>query len=132
MTPAEHDAVRHPRHYTSHPSGVEVINYSRLLPFGPGSAVKYVMRRDLKGNPIQDLDKAIWFLNDSIDSGVRYSSTRDMQRAVRPVIEAEEHPEVRVFLRSLYYPSERHWVDYAPDLTEAVWALQKLRKDYAE
>jgi hypothetical protein len=28
-----------------------------------GSAVKYIWRHEHKGKPIEDLDKAIWFLN---------------------------------------------------------------------
>lgn len=65
---AKHDAVNHPKHYTSHPSGVECITITRHMTFNCGNAVKYLWRNGLKdGAPsIQDLEKAIWYINDEI------------------------------------------------------------------
>ena len=60
------DMVNHPPHYTSHPSGVECIEITRHMGFSLGSALKYIWRADLKGNDIQDLEKAIWYINDEI------------------------------------------------------------------
>lgn len=60
------DAVNHPKHYTSHPSGVEVIEITRHMGFNLGNVIKYVLRADLKGNAIQDLEKALWYLQDEI------------------------------------------------------------------
>lgn len=97
--------VVHPTHYNSHPSGVEVIEYARLLPFGPGSAVKYVMRREHKGNPQQDLDKALFLLDDSIEHGVLYPTTKQMREVIAPVIHAEPDPTIVRFLIALYAPS---------------------------
>ena len=70
----EHDAVNHPHHYTSHPSGVECIQITRHYCFAIGNAIKYLWRAGLKqdvGTPpkekeIQDLEKAIWYINDRI------------------------------------------------------------------
>jgi hypothetical protein len=31
-----------------------------------GNAVKYIWRADLKGNPIEDLKKAVWYLEREI------------------------------------------------------------------
>lgn len=59
-----HDPVNHPSHYTSHPSGIECIEITRLLGFDLGNCVKYVWRRGDKGNPAQDLDKSVFYLND--------------------------------------------------------------------
>lgn len=55
------DAVDHPSHYTSHPSGVECKDIIGHYSFFIGSAMKYLWRAGLKeGNPpIQDLQKAI-------------------------------------------------------------------------
>ena len=52
------DAVKHPEHYTSHPSGVECIEITKHMGFCLGNAMKYIWRADLKGNAIQDLEKA--------------------------------------------------------------------------
>ncbi len=41
----KHDPVNFPSHYLQ------------------GSAIKYIWRHEHKGKPIEDLDKAIWFLN---------------------------------------------------------------------
>lgn len=59
----DHDPVNHPSHYTSHPSGVECLEVTRLLPFTLGNAVKYVWRTELK-NGAEDLDKARFYLRD--------------------------------------------------------------------
>ena len=56
----EDDPVKHPRHYTSHPSGVECKDIIGHYPFFIGSAIKYLWRAGLKtDNPIEDLRKAI-------------------------------------------------------------------------
>tara|TARA_R110000772_G_scaffold14786_1_gene42453 strand:+ start:701 stop:913 length:213 start_codon:yes stop_codon:yes gene_type:complete len=60
------DLVNHPRHYTSHPSGIEAIEVTRHMNFNLGNAVKYVWRADLKGNSLQDLQKARFYINDEI------------------------------------------------------------------
>lgn len=54
--------VNHPEHYNSHPSGVECIDVVEHMTFNLGNAVKYIWRADLKGNTVQDLDKAIWYI----------------------------------------------------------------------
>ena len=61
------DNVNHPKHYTSHPSGVQAIEITRWLRGPYSNACKYVMRgwEGLKGDPIEDLEKALWYLNDA-------------------------------------------------------------------
>lgn len=61
-----HDSVNHPQHYTSHPSGIECIEVTRHMNFNRGNAIKYIWRCGDKGKPIEDLRKAIWYLNDEI------------------------------------------------------------------
>lgn len=60
------DDVNHPEHYTSNPSGIECIEITRHFNFNLGNAIKYIWRSDLKKSPIQDLEKAIWYLEDEI------------------------------------------------------------------
>ena len=60
------DLVNSPPHYRSHPSGIECIQVTRHMGFNLGNAVKYIWRADLKGDAIEDLRKAIWYLNDEI------------------------------------------------------------------
>jgi hypothetical protein len=61
-----HDPVNHPQHYTSHPSGIEVIQITEHMNFCLGNAVKYILRADLKGNAVQDLQKARWYIDREI------------------------------------------------------------------
>lgn len=60
------DSVKKPGYYTSHPSGIECWDVTRHMNFNLGNAVKYIWRCDLKDNPIQDLEKAIEYLQDEI------------------------------------------------------------------
>jgi hypothetical protein len=60
------DKINHPKHYTWLPNGLEVIDITENLNFCLGNAVKYILRADHKGNPIEDLQKAIWYLNREI------------------------------------------------------------------
>ena len=65
-TMPEHDPVNHPKHYTSHPSGVECITITRHMPFNIGNAIKYLWRAGQKDSEIQDLEKAVWYIKDEI------------------------------------------------------------------
>jgi hypothetical protein len=60
------DPINHPKHYTSHPSGIECIEITQHMGFNLGNAIKYIWRADLKGNAIEDIEKAIWYLNQEI------------------------------------------------------------------
>lgn len=70
----QNDNVNHPAHYTSHPSGIECIEITRHYSFDIGNAIKYLWRNGLKNdygrNPIdkqiEDLNKAVWYINDQI------------------------------------------------------------------
>jgi hypothetical protein len=61
------DLVNHPPHYTAHPSGVECIQVTEHMNFCLGNAVKYIWRADLKGDAIEDLKKAVWYVNREIE-----------------------------------------------------------------
>ena len=62
-----HDPVKHPDHYTSHPSGVECLEVTRHMSFNTGNAIKYIWRHREKGKPIEDLQKAIFYLEDEVE-----------------------------------------------------------------
>ena len=59
------EAVNHPKHYNSHPSGIEAIEIARHLDFDLGNALKYVWRSGEKIDAIEDLKKAGWYLTDA-------------------------------------------------------------------
>ena len=57
------DPVNHPAHYTAHPSGIECIDVTQHMNFCVGIAMKYLWRAGLKGDAIEDLEKAVWYIN---------------------------------------------------------------------
>jgi translation initiation factor 2B subunit (eIF-2B alpha/beta/delta family) len=68
------DNVNHPKYYNEHPSGVECIEIARHYCFSIGNAIKYLWRAGLKKDAsltdkekeIEDLKKAIWYIQDRI------------------------------------------------------------------
>lgn len=77
------DNVNHPKHYTSHPSGIECIEVTRHYDFPIGNAIKYLWRAGLKNDPeqppvekeIEDLKKARWYINDRLETltGIKHN-----------------------------------------------------------
>ena len=75
MSNNNNDMVNHPSHYTwlKNLCGVEPIDICRQFDFNVGNALKYIMRKgkkdgDMTDNEkrIQDLQKAVFYLNDEI------------------------------------------------------------------
>jgi len=67
-TPSTDERVNHPPHYTAHPSGVECIDVAEHYGFCIGNAIKYLWRAGLKGDAIEDLKKARWYLDREISN----------------------------------------------------------------
>lgn len=59
------DAIN-PSHYRKHPSGIECIEVVRHMNFNTGNAMKYIWRYLDKGDPVENLKKAQWYLDDEI------------------------------------------------------------------
>ena len=68
--------VNHPKHYNSHPSGIECIQIVRHYCFNIGCAIKYLWRAGLKREhgmdpvhkQVEDCQKAIWYIQDHIET----------------------------------------------------------------
>ncbi len=70
------DKVNHPSHYSYLKKlvGIEVIDITRHMDFDLGNAIKYILRAgrkteegyDDKAKTIEDLKKAVWYINDKI------------------------------------------------------------------
>ena len=60
-----HDPIN-PSHYRKHPSGIECIEVTRHMNFNTGNAIKYIWRYLDKGDAIENLKKAQWYLDDEI------------------------------------------------------------------
>lgn len=61
-----HDPVNKPKHYLSHPSGIECITITEHMGFCLGNAMKYIWRADEKHDAIEDLRKARWYIDREI------------------------------------------------------------------
>lgn len=55
------DNVNHPDHYASRNIGYECIDLARHQTFCVGNTIKYLWRYKNKGNPTEDLKKALWY-----------------------------------------------------------------------
>ena len=77
MIPIKEDRVNHPSHYTwlKKLCGIEVIDITRHMNFNLGNVIKYVLRSGHKSEEgmsdkqkrIEDLKKAVFYLNDEIN-----------------------------------------------------------------
>ena len=65
MPPHLSDPIN-PDHYRSHPSGVECITVTEHMTFCLGNAVKYIWRAGEKGDRLEDLRKARWYVDREI------------------------------------------------------------------
>lgn len=73
----DNDRVYHPSHYTwlKDLCGIEVIDITRHMDFDLGNAIKYILRQGHKSEEgmsdkekaIEDLQKAIFYINDKIE-----------------------------------------------------------------
>ena len=66
----KHDAVNHPSHYTR--GKIEVIDFieDQQLPYHLGNVIKYIARAGYKGDKLEDLKKARWYLDRYINKVV--------------------------------------------------------------
>lgn len=61
------DNVNSPRHYVNAKVSIEPIYLCEHFDFCHGNALKYVVRAKLKGNEVEDLKKAVFYLDRSED-----------------------------------------------------------------
>jgi hypothetical protein len=67
-TATEYDPVNHPSHYKV--GGIETIDFieAKGLNYNLGNVIKYMTRADHKGNKVEDLQKALWYLNRALQN----------------------------------------------------------------
>lgn len=65
------DMVNHPAHYKA--GGIETIDFieAKKLNYHLGNVVKYITRADLKGDRLENLKKAQWYLQREIDQATQ-------------------------------------------------------------
>lgn len=112
------DAICHPKHYTTDDCGVEAIEITSLLPACISNAVKYVWRCGKKDEDLQELKKALWYINYSIDN--------DLPSFVDQLSDSLEFQELVEKVKS-------HWVGNKYIFIDAVyWGNQETMKKALE
>lgn len=112
------DSVNHPKHYTSDDCGVEAIEVTSLLPACISNAVKYVWRCGKKDEDLQELKKALWYIN--------YSIENDLPSFVDELSDSLE-------FQSLVEKVKSHWVGNKYMFIDAVyWGNQETMKKALE
>ena len=77
--------VKQPSHYTLHPSGIECKFITMCLSNGLSNSIKYVWRRDHKHhNPLQDLSKAIEYLQFEIEELLSAKAQNEFRHLCQP------------------------------------------------
>lgn len=107
-----------PSHYKDGP--FECIELSRLLSSDWGQAVQYCFRWQHK-NGVEDLKKALWFINDAITHNVPFFAACCKRNA--DILEAQA-------IRLLSILQAENWADLGSDRHLInMWALEELLND---
>lgn len=70
--PKKEDVINHPSHYTR--GKIEVIDFieDQQLPYHLGNVIKYISRAGHKGDKLEDLKKARWYLDRYINEVMQH------------------------------------------------------------
>lgn len=70
--PKKEDDINHPSHYTR--GKIEVIDFieDQQLPYHLGNVIKYIARAGYKGDKLEDLKKARWYLDRYINGVMQH------------------------------------------------------------
>lgn len=127
------DTVNHPKHYGGHPSGVDCIDVVEHFNFNRGNAIKYIWRAGKKGDELEDLKKARWYVDREIERLEKpdlWGSAPSWEQAdLAPQTEAADRAAKD--LAELYEKVRRGHVDYFPahpgDLRAGDWVRYRLK-----
>lgn len=126
-----------PEYYKEHPSGVECIDIARYYCFSIGNAIKYLWRAGLKQEKgmnntvkeIEDLNKAIWYIQDRIKQlkEIQKQSVNEIADSVSDLLlNTTSHKEPCVEDNNFWYHTVR---DYAH---KEYKRLKKTHQEYNE
>ena len=117
-----------PDHYkTKH--GIECIDFTESMSFCLGNAFKYVFRAGSKDNPIQDLEKALWYLkryygikkySDLIPSESLISDLEKLA-VLKGELGQQKHDALCFIIECKSYQSAIH---------AAIYSVEKLKSDF--
>lgn len=111
MHDEQYDVVNKPKHYNDHPSGIQCIEITRHMCFNLGNAFKYVFRAGSKGNYVEDLKKARWYLKDATYYGSCLvfkdrTERAEVSKKLQQIVDAETKGSFKSdLLLHIYYAS---------------------------
>ena len=125
------DNVNHPSHYTD--GKIEVIDFieDKGLNFHRGNAVKYIARAGKKdpGKEVEDLRKAVWYLNREI---IRLTRENPNAALISAVIEEVERAVDKARLDNEFDNTEGKWFivegDFLVDLNDEIDVVRRKYK----
>jgi len=97
--------VNHPKHYNSHPNGIECIDIIRHYVCDIANAIKYLWRAGMKPEmgmedaekEIEDLKKALWYIEDYAESTRRNSVSENTPELIDSYfVEMTDHTMLEV------------------------------------
>ena len=91
------DNVNNPKHYEKNSVTIRPIDLIRYLPGSLANACKYIIRAGDKNNELEDIKKAIWYLNDILNDD------NSNELFVVPYVEANSLNEIKFSLANFYY-----------------------------
>jgi Ran GTPase-activating protein (RanGAP) involved in mRNA processing and transport len=117
------DMVNHPVHYNKHPRGIEVIDFVEHMDFCTGNAIKYIARAEYKGNEIQDLQKAMWYIQRKIDTLHEKQENREKEEKLRDIDEHLQGNETPLHEVHQEKPEETHDNHLLSEIPEASYEI---------
>jgi len=97
--------VNHPKHYNSHPNGIECIDIIRHYVCDIANAIKYLWRAGLKPEmgkddaekEIEDLKKALWYIDDFYEAEIiHYGQMCDLDYSLATVERTTGHKPCKI------------------------------------
>lgn len=91
------NGVDHPKHYNTHPSGIECVEIIRSMLFNTGCVYKYLFRFNDKDGA-KDIQKAKWYMDDFVKN-TAFLDRRPSQRVLEKmllVFNAEQDKDLKL------------------------------------
>ena len=124
--------VNHPKHYNSHPKGIECIDIIRHYVCDIANAIKYLWRAGLKPEmgmedaekEIEDLEKALWYIEDFISLDQEGLIGRNA--VIRDCEHLEKIPLYDLVLQATGYSAEQITEGYPENIQSAMRGLLQV------
>lgn len=119
------DMINHPPHYEKHTIVIEPITILEKLPFTVGNVFKYIIRAKDKGNELEDLKKALWYLDRSFKNRMF-----DLEENMYLVVFCFSDNEILSYFANRYpFDPCAAWEDLERELKQRIHVLEGANND---